>query len=124
VSEPRRWHRRKWIRYERDQSNSLWHVDWHLIKDPRWKGMWLIAYEDDSSRFITGYGVYPTLTSAYSVEVLRRAIAEHGRPGEILSDHGSTFYAIEADGRERGLTAHRARGVPAQGEDEAHSWED
>ena len=117
VSEPRRWHRRKWIRYERDHSNSLWHVDWHGIKDPRWKGMWLIAYEDDSSRFIVGYGVYPTLTSKYSVEVLRRAISEHGRPEEILSDHGSTFYAVEADGRERGLTAHRVRGVPAQGED-------
>jgi hypothetical protein len=35
VSEPRRWHRRKWIRYERGRSNSLWHVDWHGIKDPR-----------------------------------------------------------------------------------------
>ncbi|BBE42795.1 hypothetical protein [Conexivisphaera calida] len=30
----------------------------HGIKDPRWRGMWLIAYEDDSSRFIVGYGVH------------------------------------------------------------------
>jgi len=35
VSEPGRHGRRKWIRYERDHSNSLWHVDWHEIKDPR-----------------------------------------------------------------------------------------
>ncbi|MGC9075815.1 MAG: hypothetical protein ACP5HT_00985 [Conexivisphaera sp.] len=31
-------------------------------------------------------------------------IPPRGRPEEILSDHGSTFYAVEADGRERGLT--------------------
>ena len=34
----KRWIRRKWVRYEREYSNSLWHVDWHEIKDPRWKG--------------------------------------------------------------------------------------
>jgi len=35
LSEPKKWHRKKWIRYEREYSNSLWHVDWHEIKDPR-----------------------------------------------------------------------------------------
>ncbi|MGC8558416.1 MAG: IS481 family transposase, partial [Nitrososphaeria archaeon] len=69
-----KWHRKKWIRYEREYSNSLWHVDWHMIKDQRWKGLWLIVYEDDSSRFITGYGVYPSPTSKYSVDVLKKAI--------------------------------------------------
>ena len=65
MSEPKKWHRKKWIRYERENSNSLWHVDWHEIKDPRWKGLWLIVYEDDSSRFIVGYGVYPTPASKF-----------------------------------------------------------
>ncbi|MDG7020036.1 MAG: hypothetical protein JRN43_06915, partial [Nitrososphaerota archaeon] len=74
------------------------------VKDPRWKGRWLIAYEDDASRLILGYGVYPTLTSRYSVDVLDRTIREHGRPKSILSDHGSTFYAVEAREREKGLT--------------------
>ncbi|MFP3131109.1 MAG: hypothetical protein RXR51_05980 [Nitrososphaeria archaeon] len=32
-------------------------------KGSRRKGLWLIVYEDDSSRFIVGYGVYPTLSS-------------------------------------------------------------
>jgi len=62
------------------------------------------VYEDDSSRFIVGYGVYPTLTSRYSVEVLRKAIGMYGRPEQILSDHGSTFYAIESDEMDKGLT--------------------
>ena len=43
-------------KYEREYSNSLWHVDWHEVEDLRWKGQWLIAYEDDASRFITGHG--------------------------------------------------------------------
>ena len=87
----------------REHSNSLWHVDWHEIKDPRWKGLWLIVYEDDSSRFIIGYGVYPTPTSKYSVDVLMKAINMYGKPEEILSDHVTTFYGVESDEREKGF---------------------
>ncbi|MFP3130315.1 MAG: hypothetical protein RXR51_01850 [Nitrososphaeria archaeon] len=29
MSEPKKWHRKKWIRYEREY--SLWHVDWYEI---------------------------------------------------------------------------------------------
>jgi putative transposase len=104
VSEPHKQRRRKWIRYEREHSNSLWHTDWHKIKDPRWKDQWLTCYEDDASRCITGHGVYPTLTSQYSVEVLKRSIERFGKPRSILSDHGSTFYAVESVAREKGLT--------------------
>ena len=104
ANEPRKQRRRKWIRYEREHSNSLWHVDWHKVKDPRWKDLWLVVYEDDASRFITGHGVYPNLTSSFSVDVLDRAIREYGRPRAILSDHGSTFYAVESVTREKGLT--------------------
>jgi putative transposase len=104
MNESHKQKRRKWIRYEREHSNSLWHTDWHEIKDPRWRGQWLIAYEDDASRLITSFGVYPTLTSDYSVEVLDRAVKEYGKPASILSDHGSTFYAVESVAREKGLT--------------------
>jgi hypothetical protein len=31
MSEPKKWHRKKWIRYEREYLNSLWHVNWHEI---------------------------------------------------------------------------------------------
>ena len=105
LNEPRKQRRRKWIRYEREHSNSLWHVDWHKVKDPRWKDRWLVAYEDDASRFIVGHGVYPTLTSPWSVEVLDGAIKKYGKPKAVLSDHGSTFYAVESVAREKGLTA-------------------
>ena len=26
LNEPKKWHRKKWIRYEREYSNSLWHL--------------------------------------------------------------------------------------------------
>ena len=100
----KKWIKRKWVRYEREHSNSLWHTDWHEIKDLRWKGEWLIAYEDDASRFITAFGVHETLTSEYSVAALESAIKEHGKPASILSDHGTTFYAIESERREKGMT--------------------
>jgi putative transposase len=104
MNEPHKQKRRKWIRYEREHSNSLWHTDWHEIKDERWKGQWLICYEDDASRFIAGHGKYPTLTSPYSVEVLDGAIKKYSKPKSVLSDHGSTFYAVESQAREKGLT--------------------
>jgi len=102
---PRRWIRRKWVRYEREFSNSLWHVDWYQVKDKRWEGMWLIVYEDDASRFIVGYGLFKEATSHHAVEVLKEAVERYGKPRSILSDRGIQFYAVEAEAaREKGLT--------------------
>lgn len=96
--------RRRWIRWEREHSNSLWHVDWHEMKDRRWKGMWLLVYEDDASRRIMAHGMFEHSTSALSVDVLDRAIKEHEKPESILDDRGSTFYAVESVARKKGLT--------------------
>ncbi len=46
VEQPRKKMRRKWIRYKREYSNSLWHTDWHTIHDSRWDGKQLITFED------------------------------------------------------------------------------
>ena len=98
--EPRKQIRKKWIRYERKYSNSLWHTDWTLIE-----GMgWLIAYLDDASRFIVAYGLFAEATSQHAVDVLMEAIRKHGKPASILTDRGIQFYAVEADDRIRGST--------------------
>jgi len=34
---------------------------------------------------------------------LKKAIEKYGKPEEILSDHGTTFYGVEADEREKGF---------------------
>ncbi|MGH7080805.1 MAG: DDE-type integrase/transposase/recombinase, partial [Acetobacteraceae bacterium] len=97
--------KRKWIRYEREHSNSLWHVDWHEMKASFYKSRWLVIYEDDASRYILGYGVFDSPTSKNAVDVLKKAILEHGvKPPSILSDRGSSFYAVEAEAKTKGLT--------------------
>jgi len=83
--------RKKWIRYEREHSNSLWHADWHEIDDARWEGKKLVVYEDDASRYIVGYGVFDNATSENSVKVLEEAMARNARPASILTDNGSPF---------------------------------
>jgi hypothetical protein len=80
--------RKKWIKYERDYSNSLWHLDWNCIKVQRCKDERLICYEDDASRLNSDYGVYEKPTPKASVDVLDNAIAKYGNSASIISDHG------------------------------------
>ena len=98
--EARKHGRKKWIRYEREYSNSLWHTDWKLLDGYGW----IIAYLDDASRFIVGYGLFNEATSEHAIEVLGRAIRDHGKPVSILTDRGSQFYAVECDEKLKGLT--------------------
>ena len=72
---------------------SLWHTDWYLIEDDRWRGKWLIAYLDDASRFIVGYGIFDEATTENAISVLDDCINGYGKPLELLTDHGSQFYA-------------------------------
>ena len=96
--QPKKSSRRAWVRYERTYSNSMWHTDYKLLDD----GRWFIAYQDDASRFIVGYGVFEEATGRHAIEVLAKSMEEHGKPASILTDRGSQFYANEAETRERG----------------------
>ncbi len=51
---PEKSKKRKYVRYERLYSNAMWHVDWHEMKDPRLKGLQLVAYLDDASQMHNG----------------------------------------------------------------------
>ena len=83
MRQPNKGRRRKGIRYECTYSNSMWHTDYKLLRD----GRWFIAYEDDVSKFITGYGVFGEVTTAHAIEVLHKAIDDHGKPASILTNH-------------------------------------
>lgn len=50
-NEPKKQKRRKWVRYEREHSLSLVHLDWH-----EYKGKQIIFVEDDASRIILAGG--------------------------------------------------------------------
>ena len=56
-------------------------------------GMWFLAYQDDASRKIVGFGVFKEATGKHAIEVLKEAISSHGKPASVLTDRGSQFYA-------------------------------
>ena len=86
----------------------MWHTDYKQLDD----GRWLISYEDDASRFITGWGVFDEATTEHAVEVLDRAISQYGKSRSILSDRGSQFYATESEKKSKGVSEFERTSLP------------
>ena len=99
--DPKKRRQRKYCRYERKHSNSLWHVDWKWLEDEQ---CWIIAYIDDHSRFITGWGKFKEATGENALIVLCVAIMRYGTPRAILTDRGTQFYCSEKKGKKQGIT--------------------
>ena len=87
--EPHKQRRRKWVRYERRYSNSLWHADWFEQAHEQ-----IILLEDDASRFITGCGVFRNATSENAVNIFKQAIQRYGVPRQVMTDHGVQFTSL------------------------------
>ena len=75
-------------------SNAVWHTDWHVMKDPRMRGLNLITCLNDASRCVTGAEPFREATSENAVTALRRAVGRFGTPAAILSDNGSCFCGL------------------------------
>lgn len=88
-TEPKKSHRRKWVRYQRRHSNSLWHTDWFLLN-----GRNTTAYLDDASRLATAVGQYDHATAENSVKCLMEGTTKYGIPKQIISDHGTQFVSL------------------------------
>jgi putative transposase len=99
-NEPNKQKRRKWVRYERKHSMSLWHTDWYWLEKEK---KWIIAYEDDASRMIMAHGKFDSISTESAIEVYERASGRYGDPREVLTDRDSTFYASGGDGKEKGV---------------------
>ena len=98
--QPNKSKRRKWIRFERTYSNSMWHTDYKLLDD----GRWFLCYEDDASRFVTAYGTFERATTENALAVLDEAIRNHGKPASIMTDRGSQFYATASEAKKKGAS--------------------
>jgi len=96
--DPKKQRRRRYVRYERPHSMDLWHTDWYLHAPDEW---WIV-YEDDASRLITEASTHEVPTADASIAAFDAAAATWGLPGQLLSDHGSTFWANPYDGVARG----------------------
>ena len=64
------------------------------MKDPRFRGLNLVTYLDDSSRCIAAARLFTEVTSENAVHVTRGAIAKFGTPAAILSDVGSCLVGM------------------------------
>ncbi len=83
---------------------SLWQTDYCEIQFPERITKHLIAFLDDSSRYVVAFGLFDNATSENAVKVFEEAIDAHGTPREILTDRRTQFYDSETLGRSQGKT--------------------
>src|SRR5437762_9929831 len=92
VEVPTRPHPDKVRHFERAEPLQLWQTDlFTFILKRQNRRVYLVAFMDDHSRFIVGYGLHASQSSALVLEVLRAAITSYGNPKEILTDNGSQY---------------------------------
>jgi putative transposase len=74
-------------RFQREHNNSLWQADFKLCDDD-W---WMISFQDDHSRFVTGSVKIWSPTGENAMMLLDKAIKRYGTPKQILTDQGTQF---------------------------------
>jgi transposase InsO family protein len=78
--------------FERAAANQLWQTDlFTFILKRQNRRVYLVAFMDDHSRFIVGYGLHASQSTALVLEVLRAALVSYGTPQEILTDNGTQY---------------------------------
>jgi putative transposase len=85
ITEPRKTWGTK--RFQREHVNSLWQADFKLCSDDNW----MISYQDNHSRFITGSVKIYSPTGENAILLLERAVKRYGVPEQILTDQGTQF---------------------------------
>jgi putative transposase len=90
LAKPRK--QRIYRHWSRKHPNSLWQVDL-CIYDRRW----MAAFLDDCSRFAVALEIFEHGTTRNILGLFESAITEYGRPREILTDHGTQFYASRGE---------------------------
>jgi transposase InsO family protein len=79
-------------RFERARPNQLWQTDlFSFVLKRQNRRIYLVAFLDDHSRFLVGYGLHASQSTALVLEVLRAALASYQAPQEILTDNGSQY---------------------------------
>jgi transposase InsO family protein len=78
--------------FERAKANQLWQTDlFTFVLKRQNRRVYLVAFMDDHSRFITSYGLHASQSTALVLEVLRAGLTNYGAPQEILTDNGTQY---------------------------------
>ena len=87
---------RKYCRYERNHSMTLWHTDWkEILIDGNIK--YITAFIDDRSRFVVSSGIFDNQTVENTITVLKNGINTYGCPEQIVTDNGSQYVTIRCE---------------------------
>lgn len=105
VTEP---HDQKPRTFERARPNQLWQTDlFTFVLRRQNRRVYLVAFMDDHSRYVVGYGLHATQSAALVIECFRSAVASYQAPEEVLTDNGAQYvtwrgksaFARELEGR-------------------------
>jgi transposase InsO family protein len=78
--------------FERARPNQLWQTDlFTFILKRQNRRVYLVAFLDDHSRFLVGYGLHASQSASLVLEVFRAALDSYGPPQEVLTDNGSQY---------------------------------
>lgn len=80
------------VRFEAPHRNALWQMDFVELRIGSERRA-LLLVEDDFSRFLVGHALHENPTSEDVVEVIEKAIRQHGKPEAIYTDRGGPFLA-------------------------------
>jgi len=98
-TEPTRPHEPKVTSFERARPNQLWQTDLFTFMLKRQnRRVYLVAFLDDHSRFVVGYGLHASQSTPLVLEVFRSAIAGFGTPEEALTDNGTQYITWRGKG--------------------------
>jgi len=98
---PKRRGQRKYCSYRWPEGFLVLHTDWSIC--PKTKKQ-IIAYIDDHSRFILGYGIYDKSTTENTLKCLYRVLFDYGIPYAIITDRGAQFFANKIGKNKKGKT--------------------
>jgi transposase InsO family protein len=85
------------IRFEAPHRDAMWQMDSAEMRISGSKLHMFVAL-DDFSRFCVGHALCDSPSSEVAVQVLRQAIARHGKPEAVRTDRGGAFVANKHDG--------------------------
>jgi len=93
VERPTRPHPDKPRRFERAKVNELWQSDIFSFTLKRsGRRLYLVAFLDDRSRYIVGWGLSASSSSKMVLEAFEAAISDYGAPREVLTDQGPQYH--------------------------------
>lgn len=79
-------------RFERAKPNQLWQTDlFTFVLKRQNRRVYLVAFMDDHSRFVVGYGLHASQLAGPVLEILNASIKSCGVPEEVLTDNGAQY---------------------------------